>query len=87
MNSIAVIIGLISVVILIFIVGAPVKSIQLLGKVLFRFVVGVLILFIFNVFGGYIGLHLPINLFTVGVSSLLGILGIISLISWKILFL
>jgi len=87
MNSIAVIIGLISVVILIFIVGAPVKTIQILGKVLFRFVVGVLILFIFNVFGGYIGLHLPINLFTVGVSSLLGILGIISLISWKILFL
>lgn len=87
MSTIAVIIGLISVVILIFIIGAPIKSIQLLGKALFRLVIGILLLFIFNVFGGYIGLHLPINLFTVGVSSLLGILGIVSLISWKILFL
>ncbi len=61
--------------------------IRLLGKVMFKITVGILFLFIFNVFAGYIGLHLPINIFTVIVSSLLGILGVISLLGLQILFL
>ena len=49
--------------------------------------IGVLFLFFFNVFGGSLGLHIPINLFTVIVSGFLGIFGVSSLAAMQIFLL
>lgn len=79
MNStlfIGIIVGLI---ILLFIVGAPVKPMKHIGKATMKLGIGALLLFFLNVFGGAIGLHIPINLFTVLVSGFLGIFGVGSL--------
>ncbi|WP_080871841.1 pro-sigmaK processing inhibitor BofA family protein [Oceanobacillus timonensis] len=73
---ISIIIGLI---ILLFIVGAPVKPMKYVGKATIRLGIGALLLFFLNVLGGAIGLHIPINLFTVLVSGFLGIFGVGSL--------
>ncbi|GEN89358.1 pro-sigmaK processing inhibitor BofA family protein [Oceanobacillus sp. FSL W8-0428] len=73
---IGIIIGLI---ILLFIVGAPVKPMKYIGKATIRLGIGALLLFFLNVFGGAIGLHIPINLFTVLVSGFLGVFGVGSL--------
>lgn len=87
MNATIVIVGLLSLIVLLLIIGAPVKSIRFMGRATIKVAIGVLFLFFFNVFGGYIGLHIPINIFTVAVSSILGVLGIIALVCMQILFL
>lgn len=73
---ISIIVGLI--VILLF-VGAPVKPMKFIGQATVKFGIGVLFLFFFNVFGGMIGLHIPINLFTAAISGFLGLFGLASL--------
>ena len=87
MNATVVIVGLLSLVVLLLVVGAPVKSIRFIGRATIKIAIGVLFLFFFNVFGGYIGLHIPINVFTVSVSSVLGVIGIVALACMQILFL
>lgn len=71
----------IGIVLAIFLIRAPVKLTRLIGKSVIRITIGVLVLFFINVFGGTIGLHIPINVFTVLVSSILGLFGVISLAS------
>ncbi|WP_174615318.1 pro-sigmaK processing inhibitor BofA family protein [Virgibacillus ihumii] len=73
---ISVIVGLI--VILLF-VGAPVKPMRFIAHSTIKLGIGILFLFFFNVFGGAIGLHIPINLFTAAVSGFLGLFGLGSL--------
>lgn len=60
-------------------IGAPIISMRVIGKTTVKLAIGILFLFFFNVFGGFLGLHLPINIFTVTVSSFLGLFGIVSL--------
>ncbi|MBO1004480.1 pro-sigmaK processing inhibitor BofA family protein [Pseudogracilibacillus auburnensis] len=74
-----IIIGIIGLVIVLFIIRAPSKASKILGHGAIRLTIGVLLLFFLNVFGGSIGLHVPINIFTVLVSSVLGIFGVTSL--------
>lgn len=62
-----------------FLFRQPSHTIRIVGNGVIRMTIGVLLLFFFNVFGGYIGLHIPINIFTVLVSSILGIFGVTSL--------
>lgn len=78
--------GLVSLIIVILIIGAPVKTLRFLGNFGVKLIIGVLFLFFLNVFGGMIGLHIPINIFTVVVSSVLGVFGITSLIAVQLLF-
>lgn len=73
---ISIIIGLIIILLL---VGAPVKPMKFIGQATVKLGIGILFLFFFNVFGGMIGLHIPINLFTAVVSGFLGIFGLASL--------
>ncbi|WP_152657423.1 pro-sigmaK processing inhibitor BofA family protein [Oceanobacillus sp. CFH 90083] len=70
---------IIGLIILLFIVGAPVKPMKHIGKAIMKLGIGVLLLFFLNVLGGSVGLHIPINLFTVLVSGFLGIFGVGSL--------
>lgn len=81
-----VILGLISLIVIILIIGAPVKTLRFMGNFGVKLIIGVLFLFFLNVFGGMIGLHIPINIFTVLVSSVLGLFGISSLVAIQLLF-
>ena len=80
MNTITVtIVGLFIFILFYIIVRAPKGAMSFLGKGAVRLTIGLLLLFFFNVFGGQLGLHIPINVFTVAVTSILGPLGIISI--------
>lgn len=79
MDALIIIGALVGLIIVVLIVGAPMKLMKVTGNFGVKIIIGVLLLFFVNVFGGSIGLHIPINLFTVVVSSLLGIYGVISL--------
>lgn len=71
----------IGIVLAIFLIRAPAKLTRLIGQTVIRITIGVLVLFFINVFGGAFGLHIPINIFTVLISSVLGLFGVISLAS------
>ncbi|MEJ8777291.1 pro-sigmaK processing inhibitor BofA family protein [Pseudogracilibacillus sp. ICA-222130] len=80
MNTITVtIVGLFIFILFYMIVRAPKGAMSFVGKGAVRLTIGLLLLFFFNVFGGQLGLHIPINIFTVVVTTVLGPLGIISI--------
>lgn len=79
MSSTVVITIMIALIILLLIVGAPVKPMRFIGHTTIKLGIGILFLFFVNVFGGAIGLHIPINLFTVIISGFLGLFGVASL--------
>jgi len=60
---------------------------HLIGQSMVKVAIGLLLLFFINLFGGWIGLHVPINLFTVIVSGFLGLFGIVSLTAIHLLIL
>lgn len=62
----------------------PAQTVSIIGKTAVRLTIGLLLLFFFNVFGGYIGLHIPINVYTVTISSTLGIFGTLALAAVQI---
>lgn len=73
------VIGILCFLFVLFIVRAPGKLTRLIGNSVVRIVIGVLFLFFFNVFAGHFGFHIPINIFTVAITSILGIFGMASL--------
>lgn len=75
------IVGFFCFIFVYLIVRLPQKVSRVLGTSVVRLTVGLLLLFLFNVFGGYIGLHVPINLFTLGVTTVLGLFGMMSLVA------
>lgn len=79
MNPAMILVGLTVIILLYFIIRQPTKTLRILGNGTIRMTIGVLFLFFFNVFGGWMGLHIPINVFTVLVSSVLGLFGVTSL--------
>jgi len=79
MSSLWVIGLMIVLIVVLLFVGAPIKPVRLAGQAMVRVGIGVMLLFFFNVFGGTLGLYIPINLFTTLVSGFLGIFGIVSL--------
>lgn len=72
--------GLILVLLL---VGAPMKPIKWVGQVFVRILVGALLLFLVNTFGASFNLHIPINFITTSISGILGIPGLAALIIIK----
>ncbi|MFD1039910.1 pro-sigmaK processing inhibitor BofA family protein [Virgibacillus byunsanensis] len=79
MSSTLVITIMVTLIVLLLFVGAPIKPMRFLGQTTIKLGIGILFLFFFNVFGGAIGLHIPINLFTTVVSGFLGLFGVASL--------
>ncbi|OZU89502.1 transcriptional regulator [Virgibacillus indicus] len=79
MSSTLVISIMVALIVILLIVGAPSKPMRFIGHSTVKIGIGILFLFFFNVFGGAIGLHIPINLFTVIVSGFLGLFGLASL--------
>lgn len=84
MTSIIVISIMIAMIILLLLLGAPIKPTRFIAHSTVKLGIGILFLFFFNVFGGAIGLHIPINLFTVIISGFLGLFGITSLAAIQI---
>ncbi|HLR79536.1 MAG TPA: pro-sigmaK processing inhibitor BofA family protein [Bacillota bacterium] len=79
MSSTLVITLMIVLIIILLIVGAPVKPMRFIAESSVKLAIGVLCLFFLNIFGGAIGLHIPINVFTVVISGFLGLFGVASL--------
>lgn len=79
MSSTIVISILVALIVLVLFVGAPIKPMRFFGQGVVKLAIGVLFLFFLNVFGGVIGLHIPINLFTTAIAGFLGIFGLASL--------
>ncbi|MEN1966486.1 pro-sigmaK processing inhibitor BofA family protein [Lentibacillus sp. N15] len=79
MSSTVVISIMVALIIVLLIVGAPAKPMRFIAHSIVKLGIGVLFLFFFNVFGGAVGLHIPINLFTTIISGFLGLFGVASL--------
>lgn len=79
---------MVALIILLLFVGAPIKPMRFIGQTTVKLGIGILFLFFLNVFGGAMGLHVPINLFTVAISGFLGLFGVASLtaIHWFLIF-
>lgn len=84
MSSTLVISIMIGMLVLLLLVGAPVKPVRFMGQTMAKLGIGILLLFFFNVFGGAIGLNIPINLFTTVISGFLGVFGIAALAAIQI---
>lgn len=67
-------------ILILLLVGAPLKSIRFIGQSLAKILIGALLLFFLNAFGTSFGLHIPINFITSIVSGLLGLPGIAALV-------
>lgn len=83
MEPTVVILGIIGLVFVLLLVGAPIKPIKFIGQMATKLVIGALLLFFVNAFGTSIGFHVPINLFTATVSGFLGIPGLAALVVIK----
>ncbi len=70
---------MVGMIILLLFIGAPVKPMKWIGQGAVKLAIGVLFLFFLNVLGGAIGLHVPINVFTVLIAGFLGLFGVASL--------
>lgn len=73
---VAIIAGLILVLL---IIGAPLKPIRILGQGITKLIIGAVFLFFLNTLGSQVGIHVPINLVTSAVAGLLGIPGVAAL--------
>ncbi|MCM3620591.1 pro-sigmaK processing inhibitor BofA family protein [Sutcliffiella horikoshii] len=67
-------------ILLVLIVGTPIKPLRFAGQTLIKVMIGALFLFFLNAFGNSMGIHVPINPATATISGLLGIPGVISLV-------
>ena len=87
MGSTVVISILVGLIVLVLLVGAPIRPMRFVGQGVVKLAIGVLFLFFLNVFGGAIGLHVPINLFTTVIAGFLGVFGLASLAAIQIFLL
>ncbi|RID81426.1 pro-sigmaK processing inhibitor BofA [Peribacillus asahii] len=73
---VAIIAGLI---LLLLIVGAPLKPIRYVGQMVIKLVIGAVFLFFLNTLGNQVGIHVPINFVTSAIAGVLGIPGVAAL--------
>lgn len=81
MNSIVVITVVACLIFLLLVFGASLKPLRLLGHGLIKLMIGAVFLFLLNMVGTYLNLHIPINLATVTICGFLGIPGIAALVA------
>ncbi|MEH7457489.1 transcriptional regulator [Bacillus pseudomycoides] len=84
MNSTIIIGGILTLVFVLLVFGASTKPLQFIGRIFIKVMIGVVLLFAVNVIGTYFNFHIPINIGTASVSSLLGIPGICALVIIKL---
>ncbi|PQZ45676.1 transcriptional regulator [Bacillus sp. MYb209] len=84
MNSTIIIVGILALVFIFLVFGVSAKPIRFIGKALFHVTLGIALLFIVNVAGTYFDFHIPINMGTATVSSLLGMPGVTALVIIKL---
>ncbi|HHT7240350.1 MULTISPECIES: pro-sigmaK processing inhibitor BofA family protein [Bacillus] len=84
MNSTIIIVGILALVFIFLVFGVSAKPIRFIGKTLFHITLGIALLFIVNVAGTYFDFHIPINMGTATVSSLLGVPGVAALVIIKL---
>ncbi|EJR00965.1 MULTISPECIES: pro-sigmaK processing inhibitor BofA family protein [Bacillus] len=84
MNSTIIIVGILALVFIFLVFGVSAKPIRFIGKALFHVTLGIALLFIVNVAGTYFDFHIPINMGTAMVSSLLGVPGVAALVIIKL---
>lgn len=75
---ISIVIGLI---ILLLVVGTPIKPLRMIGQGIIKIMIGALFLFFLNTVGNQYGIHVPINFATSTVSGILGIPGVAALVA------
>lgn len=83
MEPIVLILGISGLIIVLLLVGAPIKPIKFVGQLATKLVIGALLLFFANAFGTSLGFHIPINFVTSSVSGFLGLPGLAALIIIK----
>lgn len=83
MDPIVLVSILVGLVLILLVVGAPVKPLRLVGNLAVKFIVGALMLFFVNAFGTMVGLQIPINGVTTAVAGILGVPGVVLLIVVK----
>ncbi|MCL7749887.1 pro-sigmaK processing inhibitor BofA family protein [Halalkalibacter alkaliphilus] len=83
MDPIILIALLAGLVVILLVVGAPMKPVRFLGNIAVKVVIGALMLFFVNTFGSFIDFYIPINGVTAAVSGLLGVPGVVLLIVIK----
>ncbi|MET3322654.1 UNVERIFIED_ORG: inhibitor of the pro-sigma K processing machinery [Peribacillus simplex] len=66
-------------ILMLLIIGAPIKPIRFLGHGVIKIIIGAVFLFFLNTLGNQAGIHVPINLATSAVAGLLGIPGVAAL--------
>lgn len=81
MEPIVVISVLGAVILLLLVIGAPIKPIHFLGQGIIKLLIGALFLFFLNLMGNQFGIHIPINLATSAISGFLGIPGMFALVA------
>jgi len=75
------VIGIIgALILLVLIVGTPLKPLRFVGQTAIKIMIGALFLFFLNAFGNSMGIHVPINLATSAISGVLGIPGVAALV-------
>ncbi|MGM9986908.1 MAG: pro-sigmaK processing inhibitor BofA family protein [Bacillaceae bacterium] len=84
MDSILIIGGLITLIILLLIIGVPMKPLKYVGNAVIKLTLGAIFLFVLNIVGQGMNIHIPVNLFTSFISGFLGIPGIIALVIVKL---
>ncbi|AXK16228.1 pro-sigmaK processing inhibitor BofA family protein [Bacillus mobilis] len=84
MNSTIVIVGILTLVFIFLVFGVSSKPLRFIGKALFHVTLGIALLFIVNVIGTYFDFHIPINLGTAAITSLLGLPGVAALVVIKL---
>ncbi|ALF09062.1 pro-sigmaK processing inhibitor BofA family protein [Parageobacillus thermoglucosidasius] len=69
-----------SMIIILLLVGARLKTLKFLGYGMIKLIVGALVLFVINAVGGTFHVHIPINFITALICGFLGIPGAAALI-------
>ncbi|MBM7622432.1 inhibitor of the pro-sigma K processing machinery [Bacillus tianshenii] len=76
-----IVIGVIgALILLVLIVGTPLKPLRFVGQTAIKIMIGALFLFFLNAFGNSMGIHVPINFATSAISGVLGIPGVAALV-------
>ncbi|MBP2243350.1 inhibitor of the pro-sigma K processing machinery [Cytobacillus eiseniae] len=68
-------------IVVLLLLGAPIKPIKFVGQGVIKLLIGALFLFFLNTFGNQFGIHVPINFITSGISGFLGIPGLFALVA------
>lgn len=68
-------------IVLLLLMGTPLKPIRIIGQGLIKILIGALFLFFLNAFGNQFNIHVPINIMTSAISGFLGLPGLAALVA------